>query len=95
MAIRSFATKSLKVFWETGDTRKLPARDHANRQRLILDALDAAEGPSDMNIPGLKLHRYKVGRPGYYSAAVSGNWRIIWKFDGSDAVDVEIWDPHS
>lgn len=95
MAIRSFAQKGLRAFWETGDTRKLPARAHAKRIRAILDALNAAEGPSEMNLPGLNLHRYNTGRIGYHSVNVSGNWRIIFKFEDGHAVDVEIWDPHS
>jgi proteic killer suppression protein len=48
-----------------------------------------------MNLPGWKLHPLK-GRElkGHFSVWVSGNWRMTFKFDGTDAVLVDYQDYH-
>jgi toxin HigB-1 len=45
-----------------------------------------------MGLPGLQLHALKGDLSGYWS--VSGNWRIIFRFEGIDAVDVDYVDYH-
>ena len=47
-----------------------------------------------MNLPGFRLHQLKSNCAGYWTVQVSGNWRIIFRFDGSDASDVELTDYH-
>ena len=47
-----------------------------------------------MNLPGFRLHQLKGNRTGYWTVQVSGNWRIIFRFDGSDASDVKLIDYH-
>lgn len=90
--IKSFQHKGLRQFFETGSTRRLPKPDHAARIREILDLLDAATAPTDLDLPGYDLHRWKGATP-YWSAKVSGNWRILWYWDNG-AVDLDIRDPH-
>jgi proteic killer suppression protein len=31
---------------------------------------------------------------GYWSVSVSGNWRIVFRFDGGNACDVDLVDYH-
>jgi len=33
-------------------------------------------------------------RKGTYAVTVSGNWRITFRFDGKDAIDVDLEDYH-
>jgi toxin HigB-1 len=47
-----------------------------------------------MGLPGLKLHPLKGGCSGSWSVSVSGNWRITFRFEGKDAVDVDYEDYH-
>jgi proteic killer suppression protein len=47
-----------------------------------------------MGLPGLHLHALKGDLSGYWSVSVSGNWRIIFRFEGIDAVDVDYVDYH-
>ena len=47
-----------------------------------------------MNLPGFRLHQLKGNRAGYWTVQVSGNRRTIFRFDGSDASDVELIDYH-
>lgn len=47
-----------------------------------------------MDLPGLYLHQLKGKDRGRWSARVSGNWRITFKFEGPDAIDVDYEDYH-
>jgi toxin HigB-1 len=91
--IRSFRSKALKRFAETGDSRRLSIQKQA-RVRLILNALEAATQPEDVNLPGLRFHRLTGDRKGEYAVSVSGNWRITFRWDGEDIVDVDLEDYH-
>ena len=50
--------------------------------------------PTDLDIPGYRLHALKGPRAGYWSVRVSGNWRIVFRFDGGEPVDVDLVDYH-
>ena len=53
--IRSFRHKGLERFFLEGSKAGIqPA--HASKLRLQLGRLDAANGPTDMNLPGWRLH---------------------------------------
>lgn len=91
--IQSFRHKGLAKFFATGSRVGIQAA-HADRLRLILAALNAAVAPSDMGLPGLKLHPLKGTRSGTWSVSVSGNWRVTFRFSGKDAVDVDYEDYH-
>ena len=90
--IRSFRSKTLKLFAETGNASKLPVRNAA-RVRRLLAALDAATDPEQMNSPGWRFHGLH-GSPKRYAVDASGNYRITFGFDGPDAVQVDIEDYH-
>ncbi|NQV68401.1 MAG: type II toxin-antitoxin system RelE/ParE family toxin [Pseudohongiella sp.] len=67
---------------------------HISHLRLILGRLNASTGPKDMDLPGLYLHQLKGKSRGRWSVRVSGNWRVTFKFDGPDAIDVDYEDYH-
>ena len=67
---------------------------HSNRLKLILAVLNAATGPADLALPGLKLHPLKGDQKGRWSVGVSGNWRLTFGFTGKDADDVDYEDYH-
>ncbi|MCB0007543.1 MAG: type II toxin-antitoxin system RelE/ParE family toxin [Anaerolineales bacterium] len=91
--IRSFKHKGLEKYFSTGSKAGISA-EHASKLRLILGRLHAATEPRDMNLPGLMLHELKGSRAGTWSARVSGNWRVTFRFDGPDAIDVDYEDYH-
>lgn len=91
--IRQWNHKGLRAFFETGSTRGIRP-EHASRLRLVLARLDAAAQPRDMNLPGLRLHPLKGRLKGVWAVDVSGNWRVVFRFDGCDAVDVDYVDYH-
>lgn len=92
--IRTFRHKGLDRFFSKSERRGIDAKQ-ADRIRRILDRLDAATNPEDMNLPGLKFHGLSGNRKGAYSVRVSGNWRITFEFDSGDAVNVNLEDYHS
>ena len=91
--IASFIHKGLEHFYKTGKSSGIQAK-HAKRLRLILTNLDQAEGPNDMDLPGLRLHELKGSRKNIWSVSVSGNWRVTFRFIGRDAEIVNYEDYH-
>lgn len=91
--IRRISHKGLQRFFRTGDTRGIDAR-HAAWLRILLTSLEAATKPSDMGLPGYRLHPLKGDRKGQWAVAVSGNWRLVFTFEDGDATDVDLVDYH-
>jgi proteic killer suppression protein len=91
-AIRSIRHRGLRRLYESGDESKLK-QDQLPRIRRILAVLDASTKPADMDLPGWRLHRLRGDLRGYYSVSVSGNWRLIFKFD-REPHDVDLVDYH-
>lgn len=91
--IRSFAHKGLEAFFATGSKAGIqPA--HAARLKRQLAQLEQASEPRDMNLPGWKLHALKGALAGHWAVWVSGNWRLTFVFDGTDAIVVDYQDYH-
>lgn len=65
-----------------------------NRIENILAVLDRAKAPEHMDLPGFRLHPLKGNLRGFWAVSVRANWRVIWRFDGTDAVDVNLIDYH-
>ena len=68
--------------------------DHAERIALALADLDEAGKPSDVDLPGYRLHPLKGNLSGFWSLSISGNWRIIFRFEEGDVCDVDLVDYH-
>jgi proteic killer suppression protein len=91
--IKNFSHKGLRDFFLAGSKKGINA-DHAKRLRLLLVRLHTSTSADDMDLPGFKLHALRGDREGYYSVAVSGNWRLVFRFQGTEAVDVDYLDYH-
>jgi proteic killer suppression protein len=91
--IRSFRHKGLKQFFTTGKTRGINA-EHADKLRRLLATLHTAQAPEDLGAPSHRLHQLKGERQGQWAVWVSGNWRLVFEFDGMDAVNVDLVDYH-
>ena len=91
--IQSFRHKGLEQFFLTGSRAGIQPR-HAKRLQLILPRLHASTEPRDMRLPGLQLHPLSGDRAGEWAVSVSGNWRVTFRFDGTDAVSVDYQDYH-
>lgn len=90
--IRSFRHKGLCQLFETGNSAKVSPDQQARLLRL-LDMLGSATAPGDMNLPGFHFHPLR-GRAVRYSVRVTGNWRLTFGWQDSDAIDVDFEDYH-
>ena len=91
--IKSFRHRGLKRLYNHDDPRRLNP-EHVPKLKNILALLDAAALPSDMDLPGLHLHSLTGNRAGTWAVTIRANWRVTFKFEGSDAVDVDYEDYH-
>ena len=91
--IRSFTSRALRRFFERGDASRIHA-EHRRTLRDILARLNASAAPEDMDLPGLRLHRLKGDHAGFWAVTVRANWRVIFRFEDGDAVDVDYLDYH-
>ena len=88
--IASFRHKGLKLFYDKGNASKLQPQ-HVAKIRLILTRLDAATSPGDMNVPGYELSGDLAG---FWAVKVDKNFRIVFRFDGVNMLDVDYLDYH-
>jgi len=91
--IMSFRHRGLKRLYERGEAAQVRP-DMLEKIENILARLDVATTPDNMDLPGFQLHPLRGGLRGFWSVTVRANWRIIWRFEGADAVDVDLIDYH-
>ena len=91
--IKSWKSKALKKFFNTGNISGIQA-SHEKRLKIILQRLDAAIRPEDMNTPGMNFHKLIGNFKEHYAVSVNGNWRIIFIFEGENATGVDYIDYH-
>ena len=91
--IKSFRHRGIETFFATGSKAGIQPH-HASRLARQLIHLDRAKRPEDMNVPSWKLDQLAHDLAGHWSVWVNGNWRLIFAFDGDDAVLVDYQDYH-
>jgi proteic killer suppression protein len=89
--IRSFKHRGLKRLFERDDRGGIRP-DLVDTVERILTVLDNAVTPQALNIPRYRLHPLKGDFKGLWSVTVRANWRIIFRFEETDAFDVELID---
>ena len=89
----SFRHKGLARLYHRAERPGVAADSLPNVER-ILGRLDVVTNAGQMDLPGWKLHPLKGKWRGCWSVWVSGNWRIIFRFTGTDAADVDLVDYH-
>lgn len=93
LMISSFRHKGLEAFHLQGNKKGIQPTQE-KRLRGILAFLEAAVTVSDMNVPGLNLHQLKGELKDYWAVKVDGNYRVIFRFENSNAYDVDVVDYH-
>ena len=91
--IITFKHKELRMFFEKGDPSKIK-QSHLKRLRLILAKLHTAEKIKDMDFPGSDIHSLKGDKKNFLAVSISGNWRLIFRFEEGHAYDVDYLDYH-
>lgn len=92
--IVSFRHKGLSALFKTGTPRGVKA-DHVKRLRHILHLLSQIKDVAELQgFPGLRLHPLKGNMAGSWAVSVSGNWRVVFRMNGQDVMDVDYLDYH-
>lgn len=91
--IKSINHKGLRLLFEKGDGTKLPPAQ-LTKIEDILARLDDAQTKDDMNYPGSAFHELKGKLKGFYAVKVTGNYRIVFRYQDSDVFDVDYVDYH-
>jgi toxin HigB-1 len=90
--IGGFRHKGLEEIYLTGTTRRIGA-ELIRKCVRILQALEIATQPEDLNIAGYRFHSLH-GKARRWSVRVTGNYRITFGWSGESAEDVDFEDYH-
>ncbi len=90
--VGDFRHKGLEEIYRTGKTRRIGA-DHIGKCVRILQLLEVAAKPEDMNVAGFRFHGLR-GSSKRWSVRVTGNYRITSGWSGENALDVDFEDYH-
>ena len=91
--IGSFRHKGLQRLFEEGSARGVNPQ-HVDKIEDILGLLNVAVDIRDMDRPSFRLHPLKGDLKGYWAVTVRANWRIIFRFNDGNALDVDLIDYH-
>ncbi|OGU37206.1 MAG: hypothetical protein A2068_02315 [Ignavibacteria bacterium GWB2_35_6b] len=92
--IESINHKGLRLLWEKDDPSRLPSI-HVEKIRRILTVLDTIKNLEPVRqIPGYKLHSLTGNLKGFWSISITGNYRIIFRFENENVTDVNYIDYH-
>ncbi len=90
--IKGCRHKGLKELHRNGRSRRV-RQDQVAKLLRLLDALNAAAAPENMNVPGFGFHGLQ-GKPKRYAVSINGPWRVTFGWDGTDAIDVDLEQYH-
>jgi proteic killer suppression protein len=92
--IRSFACKETERLFNDESSRRLPTQiQRMARRKLLL--LHQARRLDDLRAPpGNRLEALRGNRAGQHSIRINNQWWICFRWQGEDALDVEIVDYH-
>ena len=93
--IKTIRHRGLRLLWEDGNNSKLPA-DLAKRIEIMLEVIDSAQQvPQDFAaFKNWDLHKLSGDLKDFWSLKVNKNYRIIFRYDGLFADDLELIDYH-
>ena len=96
MKLGNVRHKSLRRFIERDDASGVPSQ-FVEKIRNILSFLQDMESASELqSVPSWKVHLLTGDRKGWWSLAVSRNWRITFRIDESEhaIIDLDYEDYH-
>ncbi len=96
MQLVKFRHKGLRQLY-TDDSPKALSAPLADKLRKLLFALETAENIDQVGrFPGWRLHPLKGDLKDFWSLTVTGNWRVIFRYDApsNTASDIDLIDYH-
>jgi toxin HigB-1 len=96
MRLSSFRHKGLRQLYEHGHAKGIPA-PLADKLRKLLFTIETADIIDQVGrFPGWKLHPLKGNMKGFWSLTVTGNWRLVFRYEeeSNSVSDVDLIDYH-
>ncbi len=91
--ISSFKDKDTRTLYETGVCRRFGTIARIALRKL--DMIAAATRVETLKVPpGNRLEALSGDRAGQWSIRINDQWRVCFRWNGSNAEDVEIVDYH-
>ena len=92
--IKNFKDDETQKIYQRQRSRKLPAdiqQVALRKLRMINNSISI----NDLRVPPAnRLEKLSGNRAGQWSIRVNDQWRVCFRWEGSDALDVEITDYH-
>jgi toxin HigB-1 len=92
--IKNFKDDETQKIYQRQRSRKLPAdiqQVALRKLRMINNSISI----NDLRVPPAnRLEKLSGNRTGQWSIRVNDQWRVCFRWEGSDALDVEITDYH-
>lgn len=89
--IKTFKHPGLERFYRTGSKAAINPQ-HAKKLTAILTALDAAAHTHQLE--GFHVHPLRLAMQGLHAIKVTGNWRVVFRFQDGNAYEVDYLDYH-
>ena len=94
MKVRSIAHKGLRRLYEDNSSKGLSA-DTVDKLRKMLAFLDAMQDPQELRaLPTWKAHILSGDRKGTWSLHVTRNWRMTFRIEDDEIIDLNLEDYH-
>jgi proteic killer suppression protein len=94
VVIENFANPDAERLFLTGKSRRFPP-DILKRALMRLSQLHAATDVEDLRLPpSNRLESLGGDRKNQWSVRVNNQWRVCFRFEDSNAYDVDIVDYH-
>ncbi len=86
--------RDLVELQKSKELRSFPNELHVSARRKLA-MVHAAKQLSDLKIPpGNRLEVLSGNRKGYHSIRINDQWRVVFKFENSNAYEVSVEDYH-
>lgn len=93
-SVKDIKNKNLRLLYTEGETKGLPSVQ-LDKLENILAVMDTSSTLNQFrNIPGFRLHKLKGDLSDFWSVSVTGNYRIIFKFDEGYFSEIDYVDYH-
>jgi len=92
--INSFSCRDTELIWNGYSSRKFPSTIQQTARRKLVH-INSAVSINDLRVPpGNRLKKLEGKLKGKHSIRVNDQWRIVFRWENGNAVEVEIVDYH-